>query len=307
MIFLPVVERELRVASRQRAAYWMRFGGAAAGLVLCAWIMLIPSFRTPQRLGMVLFHTVAVATFFYSALAGLHRTADCLSEEKREGTLGLLFLTDLKGYDIVLGKLVATSINAFYAMLAIFPVMAISLLAGGVGGTEFWRVVLVAINNLFFSLSIGMFFSAISRDERKAIFLAAATMLFFTGGLPLIAGLIAEGYNRPVNMLWMMPSPGYAAFMSFETAYKGLGQFNYFSASVATIHAMTWGLLLLSCYIIPRTWQDKVERREARGFRGWLRRLAYGGTVTRARVRKAMLDINPVYWLVGRDRVKVAG
>ena len=97
MIFLPVVERELRVASRQRAAYWMRFGGAAAGLVLCAWIMLIPSFRSPQRLGTVLFHTVAVATFFYSALAGLHRTSDCLSEEKRECTLGLLFLKDLKG------------------------------------------------------------------------------------------------------------------------------------------------------------------------------------------------------------------
>ena len=45
---------------------------------------------------------------------------------------------------------------------------------------------------------------------------------------------------------------------------------------------MAWVLLLLSCYIVPRTWQDKVERREARGFRAWLRDLAYGGAVTRA-------------------------
>jgi len=307
MIFLPVVERELRVASRQRAAYWMRFGGAAAGLVLCAWIMLIPSFRSPQRLGTVLFHTVAVATFFYSALAGLHRTSDCLSEEKREGTLGLLFLTDLKGYDIVLGKLVATSINAFYAMLAIFPVMAISLLAGGVGGAEFWRVVMVAVNNLFFSLSIGLFFSAISRDERKAVFLAAATMVFFAGGLPLIGGLVADAYNRPANPAFFIPSPGYAAFMSFEGSFRTLATFNYFYASVGCVHAMAWVLLILSCYIVPRTWQDKVERREARGFRAWLRDLAYGGAVARARIRKAMLDINPVYWLVGRDRFKVAG
>src|SRR5678815_3351194 len=102
MTFLPVVERELRVAARQRNAYWTRLGGAAAGLLLCAWIMLIPSFRSPQRLGIVLFHTVAVVTFFYSVLAGLLRTSDCLSEEKREGTLGLLFLTDLKGYDLSL-------------------------------------------------------------------------------------------------------------------------------------------------------------------------------------------------------------
>jgi hypothetical protein len=95
--------------------------------------------------------------------------------------------------------------------------------------------------------------------------------------------------------------------MSFEETYKGLGKFNYFYASVGCIHAMAWLLLILSCYIVPRTWQDKVERREARGFRGWLRDLAYGGAITRARIRKAMLDINPVYWLVGRDRLKVAG
>jgi ABC-type transport system involved in multi-copper enzyme maturation permease subunit len=304
MTFLPVVERELRVAARQRAVYWTRFGGAAAALVLGAWIMLIPHFRSPQRLGTALFHTVAVATFLYSCIAGLHRTADCLSEEKREGTLGLLFLTDLKGYDIVLGKLAATSVNAFYAMLAVFPVMAISLLAGGVGGTEFWRVVLVAVNNLFFSLAIGIFASAISRDERKAVSLAAGLMIFFAGGLPLIGGLIADANNRPPNPIFFVPSPGYAAFMSFDETYKGLTRFNYFYASVSCVHGLAWILLIASCYVVPRTWQDKVERRETRGFRAWLHELAYGAAATRARIRKGMLDINPLYWLAGRDRFK---
>ena len=83
-------------------------------------------------------------------------------------SLGLLFLTDLKGYDIVLGKLAATSLNTFYGMLAIFPVLAISLLVGGVSGGEFWRMVLVSVNNLLFSLAVGIVCSAISRDERKA-------------------------------------------------------------------------------------------------------------------------------------------
>ena len=44
---------------------------------------------------------------------------------------------------------------------------------------------------------------------------------------------------------------------------------------------------------MPRTWQDKVERREARGFRAWLRDLAYGGAVTRA-YSQSDADINPV-------------
>ena len=55
---------------------------------------------------------------------GLSRnTMDCISEEKREGTLGLLFLTDLKGYDVALGKLCANSVRSFYALLATVPVV----------------------------------------------------------------------------------------------------------------------------------------------------------------------------------------
>jgi ABC-type transport system involved in cytochrome c biogenesis permease component len=305
MTFLPVVERELRVAARQRNAYWTRLGGAVAALLLCAWIMLIPSFRSPQRLGIVLFHTVAVVTFFYSVLAGLLRTSDCLSEEKREGTLGLLFLTDLKGYDIVFGKLAATSLNAFYAMLAVFPVLAISLLAGGVGVGEFWRVVLVAVNNLFLSLSLGMFCSAVSRDERKAIGLAVGLMVLVTGILPLIGGVIKKTYNQPANPLFFIGSPGYSAFISFEEMQKNIPTFNYFYVSVVTIHLTAWALLGLSCRIVPRTWQDKVETRGAQGRRELWRDIAYGTALTRARVRKLMLDINPMYWLAGRDRLKV--
>ena len=107
-------------------------------------------------IGRSLFNLLSLAAFGYCVVAGIRGTSDALSQEKREGTLGLLFLTDLKGYDIVLGKLAATSLNAFYGLLAIFPVMAISLLAGGVAGAEFWRVVLVSVNNLLFSLAVGM-------------------------------------------------------------------------------------------------------------------------------------------------------
>ena len=57
---------------------------------------------------MGLFWGLTGSAVFYCLLSGVWFTADCLSEEKREGTLGLLFLTDLKGYDVVFGKLVAT-------------------------------------------------------------------------------------------------------------------------------------------------------------------------------------------------------
>ena len=62
----------------------------------------------PSTMGMSLFYTLSSFTFFYCAMSGIWVTSDCISEEKGEGTLGLLFLTDLKGYDVVFGKLAAT-------------------------------------------------------------------------------------------------------------------------------------------------------------------------------------------------------
>src|ERR1700752_1031715 len=122
MTFLPVVERELRVAARRQYTYWTRFFAALAALGLCAWIWtgLMGDQPAPER-GQTLFRVISALAFAYTLLAGITITADALSEEKREGTLGLLFLTDLKGYDVVLGKLAATSLNSVYALLAIFP------------------------------------------------------------------------------------------------------------------------------------------------------------------------------------------
>src|SRR5213596_3425575 len=163
MTFLPVVDRELRVAARRRGTYWTRllFAVVCAGIVglvlMFAWAMR----GGTSGVGAGLFHFLTLIALGFSAFAGVFLTADCLSEEKREGTLGLLFLTDLKGYDVVLGKLMARSLSAVHGLLAIFPVLAITLTLGGVSAAEFWRMALVLLNTIFFSLSAGMFVSCL--------------------------------------------------------------------------------------------------------------------------------------------------
>ena len=78
--------------------------------------------------------------FILSLFIGVIATADCVSSEKREGTLGLLFLTDLKGYDVILGKLAANSLNALYGLVAILPVMGLPVMLGGVTFVEFVKL-----------------------------------------------------------------------------------------------------------------------------------------------------------------------
>ena len=56
MSFLPIVERELRVASRQRSTYWIRLGAAVGAIAIGSWIMLMPFVRSTQNLGLTLFY-----------------------------------------------------------------------------------------------------------------------------------------------------------------------------------------------------------------------------------------------------------
>ncbi len=306
MTFLPIVGRELRVAARRGGTYWTRLVIGCVAIAFGGWVMLIPDFRTPQTLGLALFTSLSVVAFIYSLLAGVRTTADCLSEEKREGTLGLLFLTDLKGYDIVFGKLTATSVNAAYGLLAIFPVMAIPLLLGGVTVQEFWRAVLVSINNMFFSLAVGMFCSAVSLDERKAMALTFLILLLFALGLP-VAGLFLlqmAPVTRPLHSSFFIASPGYAAFMSFEVTATTFRQFNFFYASVLCVHLMGWAFLVAASAIVPRSWQDRPETDATGRWRARWRRWGQGLPAARQAIHARMLAINPFYWLAGRDRMK---
>src|SRR5215831_246814 len=102
MHFLPIVERELRVASRRSMTYFSRLLAALVALAFAGYLLWIFS-RIPTfgGTGRQIFTILVQLTFVYCLFAGTRGTADSLSREKREETIGLLFLTRLHGYDIV--------------------------------------------------------------------------------------------------------------------------------------------------------------------------------------------------------------
>src|SRR2546427_5571596 len=126
MTILPIVERELRGAARRPGTYWLRVTAAFVAIAVFGWMLLtLLRDNVPSTVhGRYLFRALFGLAFGYCLFIGARLTADCLSEEKRNGTLGLIFLTDLKGYDVVFGKLAATSLNSVYALLALLPVIS---------------------------------------------------------------------------------------------------------------------------------------------------------------------------------------
>ena len=300
MTFLPIVDRELRIKARLRSTFRIRQIAALIAILIAGFMMMIGQITSaPQQLGKGIFMTLSWLAFIFCLLEGIRNTADCLSEEKREGTLGLLFLTDLKGYDVVFGKLMATSLNSFYGLLAILPPLAITILMGGVTGGEFWRMVLLLTNTLFFSLASGMVVSALSRNQRKAWLGTLALMGLIIGAPLVLEGLIAwQKWPLPCDQILRL-SPGYTFVASLDSLYKGQPPGFWFS--LLLIHLLSWAFLFFAAFVLPRAWQDiPVFKRDFFWSQALVNFIPVD-SAKRAAVRAQLLEINPMLWLAGRD------
>jgi len=304
MRFLPIVERELRAASRRPGTYWSRAAAALVAILICGWMFLVAARTEPvKELGKILFYILSAVFFGTSLLAGIRFTADTLSEEKREGTLGLLFLTDLKGYDVVLGKLVASSMAAFYGLLAIFPVMAIPLLLGGVAPGEFWRMTLVLSNTLLFSLAAGLFISSLCRSSRKAMAGTLLIILAVNALIPALGAWLANRYNlRSVDDTFLIPSSAFAYRLAFDVGFRANSRL--FVQSLLSTHVLAWIFLIVASIAVRYSWQDRPGGAGTGRLLEWWRR-RWGGTGEGPdQFRTRLLDINPCYWLGARQRFK---
>lgn len=301
MTFLPIVARELRVTARKPGTYWIRFAAAALALIICAWSFLFVSrMGMGKEAGQMLFSGATGLAWFYAVIGGIFKTADALSEEKREGTLGLLFLTDLKGYDIVFGKMVAASVNWFFGLLAIFPILALSLLMGGVAPGEFWRTILALTNLLFYSLALGMLVSSFMSSERKAAGLTITLLILLLWLPSSLAAEIRTSTGVPELSAWLV-LPDVTRPLHYAGDNFGGRNAGFYWESLGVSHAVGWLYLLLASLIVPRTWQQqagKISRLQES-----TAQLTYGQNQSgRKRFRERALSVNPFYWVAARAR-----
>ena len=294
MISLPIVERELGIASRNLGSWLSRW--IIAIVAVCfggLWLGMAYSVGGMMK-GDVFFAILAWACFVYCLLAGLWTTSDTLTREKTDGTLGLLFLTDLRGYDVVLGKMITASLKSFYGVLAVLPVLALPLLMGGVTNDQFWRTAGALLNILIFSLSMGMFFSALSLSSGWAVFWTFFS-LFSVTMLPLIH-LWLGGTASALNFV----SPGFAmANASAPVIGTPAAGFSGHWAWLGSGLAVSGMLLVLASWTISHRWRETKLRPQTPSLG---ERTDGDRLQSSAERQSAILNANPVGWLVWRVR-----
>jgi hypothetical protein len=308
MRILPVVERELRAIARRPSAYWIRSGAALAAFVAMAYVALVGAVGLPTAgIGRSLFNLLSLAAFGYCVVAGIRGTSDALSHEKREGTLGLLFLTDLKGYDVVLGKLLSGSINSVYGVLAVAPALALAFMVGGTSVLQFVMMIVLLLNTLFFSLAVGIFVSTFSQQERPAMG-ATIGIIFIMMVMPY-AFAIAHTFG--ILEMWEVLEPGFLlasplfAYGVIKDSTLLLIYFEEVWLSLAFAHLFAWlCLIVASATIVQRAHVDAPRGKFLTWFTNLRQTWAYGKAERRRAICRGLLDRNAFAWLAGRDRLK---
>lgn len=235
MSFLPILERELRLRARSRANYWGRFGVGLLGAMIALPPLLWSSFPgSPAAVARGVFIAIVSAAFLLSCAACLV-TADSISAERRDGTLGLLFLTRVRQFDVLVGKFASSGTTCLFGLLTFLPVLMIPVLGGGVTGGEVFRKGLVLLDTSFLALSAGLWASARAYERfraiRAALLLVGALVL-----LPRVAGWLAPGAH--IELASPLGGMLHAADRAYQVSHAS------YWLSLCFVQMVGWGLLL---------------------------------------------------------------
>ena len=300
----PLVERELRVALLRRKArkQWMIAAWTTGAITLFSMLMLGLASNRPG--GRLLFQWLFALGIAGVLTRGFGLTADLFSEERRNGTLGLVVLTGLRPLEIFTYKLLGALLLAAYALLGGLPFFAIPFLAGGVPASQFLCALAFLANGLFFCVAVGLLASVLHRDGGQAQLTAQA----FAAGLCVLTPLLYwfSSLARPLGALpasWLTLSPGYPPYLVFTGFTTGSPHLFWVGTAVTLAYSLM--ALLLAALILQRTWRDGPETLAPGRWRERWRTWARGGQRWRDRLRARLLANQPFCWLAARDRPPV--
>jgi ABC-type transport system involved in multi-copper enzyme maturation permease subunit len=181
MLALPIAGRELLVLSRAATTWRNRLRASGVVFVFGVIFALLYHYAGKMPLSQIM-RLIAVGLSLMCLFTGASLTADSIAEEKRAGTLGLLFLTNLSRFEIVLGKLVAHGVLGFYTVFCALPLLSMSMIFGGMRFSEVLLYLISALDVLFFSAAVGLFASSICREKGRAAGLGTMIVMIFGGG-----------------------------------------------------------------------------------------------------------------------------
>ncbi|MHC4501313.1 MAG: ABC transporter permease, partial [Planctomycetota bacterium] len=168
----PIFDKELRVSSRRRRNYVLRFAYLALLTTILALIWVEEMryrgsalYRVSRmaRAGQTIISFIIWFQFFATQLVAIIMLSTSISDEIYNRTLGLLMTTPINSFQIVMGKLFSKLLQLILLMAITLPLLAIVRVFGGVPWDYVLSSLCVTLTAVIFVGSLSLFFSIFSR------------------------------------------------------------------------------------------------------------------------------------------------
>lgn len=178
---LTLLNRSVRGDALKAQAHWVRLGSILVLLLfLFAAHFNSSDFSAP---GLEFFRSIAYLGVALISLAGVGHFSNSITEEKEEGTLGLLLLANISPLAILLGKSTNRVLSAILIFVAQFPFALLAITLGGLTITQIFATYIALAGFLFLVANLSLLASVMSRKSSEASALVLV-LLFVVLGLP---------------------------------------------------------------------------------------------------------------------------
>jgi len=195
----PIFEKELRVSSRRRRNYVLRFAylSLLTGFLALFWLQSVPrgGGSLNQVAGMAeagkgITSFVIWFQFIAAQIIALIMLSNSISDEVYNRTLGLLMTTPINSFQIVIGKLLSKLLQIILILGISLPLLAIIRVFGGVPWMYVISSLCVTLTAVIFVGSLSLFFSVFSRRAYVVIIIVILTLFVVFGLLPWLSGFL---------------------------------------------------------------------------------------------------------------------
>lgn len=290
---IPVIVAGLRRNSRKASLPWIRIAAGAMASLPFLFASGTSNYLQASEFGQAYFEAFVVVAAILSALGGQMATANSIGREAREGTLGLLFLTSLSRWDIVLGRIAAGSVVLVSILLAALPAAAVVWMLGGVFGVDWLRGMIGLLNLIFVSMAAGMVATAFVREAIPS-FLAGFGILLAVGLLPFVMEFTLDTHHAALAQHLRHMSP----LSLLEPTPNPTSNWAGYAVNFATSHALGWLMVFIAGMGVERTRRQLANPIQRLPFRIFQRRphRILDDQPAQALVRHALRGL-PLNWL----------
>jgi ABC-type transport system involved in cytochrome c biogenesis permease component len=313
MVSTSLVRREMRMAARNPASFRLRLG---IGILAWFGLMAVVSDRNGSSSGLSQLNAIHGGIVLMILIIAPLMTAECISRERREGTLDLLFLTSLNARGIVRSKFTVQFLRMASLWLVCVPFAMIPVLAGGVGAPDFLMNIALESALLCIALASGM--AASVRFTTKLGGILGAVIFACFGGLIncAILGFISlrflpGGVGLSLENFFRITAAGFALCLNgakIANIAPGYSKPMLISSLVdlLIVLALTFIALRIFERAIARQRENQGETARQRWVRQtFLTPLFWKGVLAR-RLRRR-LNSNPLIWLEYRTAWRRSG